>query len=268
MAAATAERNRHLALGGETGAPAAAASDRAQRADPAALARARPRAYGLRLSAALLWPALPAPRPKSIMEERASAAGSGGWEVATVITTSRRERWVPFLLQREWRDCLDSCTVAAGRAPFSLFVDANRALMACGFENRPGTLGLPREPGAGNGPRTVLVPTPVPSMAGIPIRHVVTSYDCSLAVTSKHGRLGCRVHIMWVACERGGHSVVRRVRCRMQDHAGDRHEHDVSPDIGAVRFKKVDFYLHSPHSRSRHHTHTHMLSCDRTCADS
>lgn len=183
--------------------------------------------------------------------------------MATVITTSRRERWVLFLLQRDWRDCLDSSTVSAGRAPYSLFVDANRALMACGFENRRGTLGLPRDLVADNGPRTVLVLTPVPSMAGIPFRHVVTSYDCSLAVTSKHGRLGCRVHIIWGACEREGHSAVRRVRCRMQNHAGDRHQHDVGPDIGAVRFKKVHVYLHSSHSQ-----HTHMLSCDRTCADS
>jgi hypothetical protein len=51
-------------------------------------------------------------------------------------------KWVPFLLQREWRGEMELCTVAAGRNR-SFFVDANGALLACGAETEPGLLGLP-----------------------------------------------------------------------------------------------------------------------------
>jgi alpha-tubulin suppressor-like RCC1 family protein len=100
--------------------------------------------------------------------------------------------WVPALLQREWRDSLESSTVAAGDSPHSLFVDANGALLVCGFEDDLGTLGLPRDQDADNEDeddefRTVLVPTPVPSMASIRIRQVVAGCYCSLAVSEAGG---------------------------------------------------------------------------------
>jgi alpha-tubulin suppressor-like RCC1 family protein len=78
-------------------------------------------------------------------------------------------------------------TVAAADSPHSLFVGANGALLVCGFEDKPGTLGLPRDQGDNEGEeaqvRTLLVPTPIPSMPGVPFRHVVAGYYGSLAVS-------------------------------------------------------------------------------------
>jgi hypothetical protein len=76
--------------------------------------------------------------------------------------------WVPFLLQREWRSEMELCTVAAGRDR-SFFVDANGVLLACGETRAPGLLSF----SGGTGqtfPFTVVVPTPVPSLAGVPLR--------------------------------------------------------------------------------------------------
>jgi alpha-tubulin suppressor-like RCC1 family protein len=77
------------------------------------------------------------------------------------------------------------CTAAAARDR-SFFVDANGALLTCGKEEQPGLLGLQRV--TGQTPFTAVVPTPVPSMAGIRIRSVVADYDCNLAV-SEEGQL-------------------------------------------------------------------------------
>jgi hypothetical protein len=80
---------------------------------------------------------------------------------------------------------LELGTVATGFSPHSLFVDANGALLVCGFEHGTGTLGLPRDHGDNEDEdfRTVLVPTPVPSLAGVRIRQVVAGYHGSLAVS-------------------------------------------------------------------------------------
>jgi alpha-tubulin suppressor-like RCC1 family protein len=97
--------------------------------------------------------------------------------------------WVPALLQRDWRDSLETGTVAAGDSPHSLFVHANGALMVYSLEGEAGTLGLPKDQDgrededADDDFRTVLVPTPVRSMAGIRIRQVVAGFKCSLALT-------------------------------------------------------------------------------------
>jgi alpha-tubulin suppressor-like RCC1 family protein len=105
---------------------------------------------------------------------------------------------MPALLQSEWRDSLGLGTAVAGISPHSLFIDANGALMVCGFEREPGTLGLPQSQDDSENEadsedeedefRTVLEPTFVPSMAGIRIRQVVAGCDCSLAV-SEAGRM-------------------------------------------------------------------------------
>jgi alpha-tubulin suppressor-like RCC1 family protein len=96
---------------------------------------------------------------------------------------------IPFLLQREWLGSLATSTVAAGEAAYSLFIDANRELLVCGYENFPGMLGLPGGPGAGHGVRTVLVPTPVPAMAGIPVRQVVAGSRSTNLALSEAGRV-------------------------------------------------------------------------------
>jgi alpha-tubulin suppressor-like RCC1 family protein len=90
--------------------------------------------------------------------------------------------WVPFLLQREWRNMMELRTVAAGRHR-SFFVDANGALLACGEEGEEeqGLLGL-RE-GPSQTPLTVVVPTPVPSMAGVRIRAVACHRFGNLALS-------------------------------------------------------------------------------------
>jgi hypothetical protein len=128
------------------------------------------------------------PRPTSVVEEELRGRAAEAGRRLPSSPPAGASGWVLFLLQREWRDCLAMSTVAAAGAPHSLFIDANRALLTCGFEDMPGALGLPRDQGAGDGARTVLAPTLVPSMAGSPIRHVVAGYDTSLAV-SEAGRV-------------------------------------------------------------------------------
>jgi alpha-tubulin suppressor-like RCC1 family protein len=79
--------------------------------------------------------------------------------VAAVVTTGRRERVRP-------------CAVADG------------AVLVCGVEDERGTLGLPRNhEGEDHLPRTVLLPAPVPSLAGVRIRHVAAGFNCSLALS-------------------------------------------------------------------------------------
>jgi alpha-tubulin suppressor-like RCC1 family protein len=65
----------------------------------------------------------------------------------------------------------------------SFFVDANGALLACGKEEEGevGLLGL-RE-GTSQTPFTAVVPTPVPSMAGIRVRAVACFNNCNLVVS-------------------------------------------------------------------------------------
>jgi hypothetical protein len=88
-------------------------------------------------------------------------------------------KWVHFLLQREWQNAMELCTVAAGPNR-SFFVDANGALLACGTE-RPrevGLLGL--RGGSSQTSFTAVAPTPVPSMAGAFIRAVVCNENAIL----------------------------------------------------------------------------------------
>jgi hypothetical protein len=132
------------------------------------------------------------PRPTSVVEEelRRRAAEAGRWLPSS--PPAGVSGWVPALLQREWRDILEMSTVAAGQSPHSLLVDADGALLVCGFEHGHGTIGLPGEQGANiiglQRFCTVLVPTPVPSMAGIRIRQVVAGFHGSLAL-SEAGRV-------------------------------------------------------------------------------
>jgi hypothetical protein len=129
--------------------------------------------------------------PTSVVEEelRRRAAEAGRWLPPSM--PAGVSGWVPALLQREWRDSLEVGTVAAGISPHSFFVGANGALMVCGFEDEElGTLGLPRGQGANQSRQfcTVLVPTPVLSMADIRIRQVVAGFHGSLAL-SEAGRV-------------------------------------------------------------------------------
>jgi alpha-tubulin suppressor-like RCC1 family protein len=77
---------------------------------------------------------------------------------------------------------LELRTVAAG-GNRSFFVDANGALLACGAEEEGenGLLGL--RAGTIQTAMTVVLPTPVPSMAGVYIRAVVCHDDYNLAVS-------------------------------------------------------------------------------------
>jgi alpha-tubulin suppressor-like RCC1 family protein len=90
--------------------------------------------------------------------------------------------WVPFLLERERRIGLEMRTVAAG-LDRSSFVDTNGALLACGSEDEGenGLLGL--RGGTDRTLFTAVVLTPVPSMAGVRVRSVVSTYYCNLAVS-------------------------------------------------------------------------------------
>jgi alpha-tubulin suppressor-like RCC1 family protein len=101
-------------------------------------------------------------------------------------------KWVPFLLQREWQSEMQLSTVAAGRNR-SFFVDANGALLTCGREEEGevGLLGL-RE-GTSQTPFTAAVPTPVPSMAGVRVRAVACHDHCNLAL-SEAGQVFARGH--------------------------------------------------------------------------
>jgi alpha-tubulin suppressor-like RCC1 family protein len=94
--------------------------------------------------------------------------------------------WVPFLLQREWRNQTE-LTAAAGWHR-SLFVDAHGALLAGGEEKEEevGLLGL--RGGASQSFLRAVAPTFVPSMAGIFIRAVACHVTCNLAV-SKEGQV-------------------------------------------------------------------------------
>jgi alpha-tubulin suppressor-like RCC1 family protein len=103
-------------------------------------------------------------------------------------------KWVPFLLQREWRIGMELRTVAAGRDR-SFFVDANGTLLACGAETEGenGLLGL--RDGPGHTPFTAAAPTAVPSLAGVRIRAVVCHDHCNLAL-SEAGQVfewGCQL---------------------------------------------------------------------------
>jgi hypothetical protein len=92
------------------------------------------------------------------------------------------------LLQRDWRDSMAMSTLSAGESANSLFIDAEGTLLVCGCEGERGILGLPRdhadtEEGVEDTFHIVLVPTPVPCMAGIRIRQVMAGFHCSLALT-------------------------------------------------------------------------------------
>jgi hypothetical protein len=131
------------------------------------------------------------PRPTSVVEEELRRRAADAGRRLPSSPPASVSGWVPALLQREWRHSLEVGTVAAGISPHSLFVGAKGALMVCGYEDEVGTLGLPSSQGE------VLVPIPVPCMAGIRMRHVVAGYDCSLAV-SEAGRV-----YMWGAAQYG-----------------------------------------------------------------
>jgi alpha-tubulin suppressor-like RCC1 family protein len=89
---------------------------------------------------------------------------------------------VPFLLQCELRRKLELGTVAAG-GNRSFFVDANGALLACGREDEGGVGLLGVRGGDSQTAFEAVVPTPVPSMAGVRIRAVSCHDDCNLALS-------------------------------------------------------------------------------------
>jgi hypothetical protein len=91
-------------------------------------------------------------------------------------------KWMPFFLHREWRIGIELCTLAAGWDR-SFFVDANGALLACGSEEKgeTGLLGLQGD--TSQTPFTAVVPTPVPSMAGVRVRAVACHDNCNLALS-------------------------------------------------------------------------------------
>jgi hypothetical protein len=132
------------------------------------------------------------PLPTSVVEEELRQRAAEAWRWLPSSPPAGVSGWVSALLQREWRDSLEVSTVAAGESPHSLFVDANGARLACGFESELGTLGLPEDQEDEEDEllslRTVLVPTPVPSLAGIRIRQVAAGFDCNLAL-SEAGRV-------------------------------------------------------------------------------
>jgi alpha-tubulin suppressor-like RCC1 family protein len=104
-------------------------------------------------------------------------------------------KWVPFLLQREWRRGMERGTVAAAQDR-SFFVDADGALLVCGAEEKPSPLGL--RGGSSQTPFTAVVPTPVPSLAGVRVRAVACRYGYNLAV-SEAGQV-----FAWGDLEAGG----------------------------------------------------------------
>jgi regulator of chromosome condensation len=111
---------------------------------------------------------------------RRRAGEVGGWTPSSLPQCV--SKWVPFLLQREWRRGMELFTVAAGRNR-SFFVDANGALLACGREDE-GEIGLLGLRGSTSQTFfTAVVPTPVPSMAGVRIRAVISHDHCNLALS-------------------------------------------------------------------------------------
>jgi alpha-tubulin suppressor-like RCC1 family protein len=73
-------------------------------------------------------------------------------------------------------------TVAAGKC-CSFFVDANGALLACGAEEEGQVVRLGLREGISQTSFTAVVPTPVPSTAGVRIRAAVCYNNCNLAVS-------------------------------------------------------------------------------------
>jgi alpha-tubulin suppressor-like RCC1 family protein len=132
------------------------------------------------------------PRPTPLVEAaiRRRAHAVGRWTLSLLL--AGENKWVPFLLQREWQRVMAVRTVAAGWKR-SFFVDADGALLACGKEKRPGLLGL--QEGTGQAFFIAAVPTPVPSMAGVCVRAVACHNSCNLAV-SEAGQVfawGCQL---------------------------------------------------------------------------
>jgi hypothetical protein len=127
------------------------------------------------------------PRPTSLVEAaiRRRADEVGRWTPSSL--PAGVSEWVPFLLEREWRSRMQVHTVAAGWNR-SFYVDANGAMLACGREG-PGEVGLLGfQEGTSQTPFMAVVPTPVPSMAGVHIRAVTCHNVCNLAV-SEAGRV-------------------------------------------------------------------------------
>jgi hypothetical protein len=122
------------------------------------------------------------PRPMSLVEMavRRRAVEVGRWTPSSL--PAGVNKWLPFLLQREWRIGIEPRTVAAGQER-SFFVDANGALLACGREQegQVGMLGL--QDGTSQTSFTAALPALVPSMAGIRMRAVVCHRNCNLAVS-------------------------------------------------------------------------------------
>jgi alpha-tubulin suppressor-like RCC1 family protein len=120
------------------------------------------------------------PRPMSLVEAaiRRRADAVGRW--TPLVLPAGVSKWVPFLLQREWRNGMEFYTVATGCGR-SFFVDVNGRLLACGKEKEPGLLGL--RGGASQTPFEAAVLTPVPSMTRFRIRTVICHDHCNLAVS-------------------------------------------------------------------------------------
>jgi alpha-tubulin suppressor-like RCC1 family protein len=114
---------------------------------------------------------------------------------------------------------MESRTVAAGFKR-NCFVDAKGALLACGRERRTGLLGL-RE-GTSQGPFTMVVPTPVPSLAGIRIRAVICHRYRNLAVCESGQIFAWGLHVdvsvqQGICCSKR-HALVPTVIEELRNH--------------------------------------------------
>jgi alpha-tubulin suppressor-like RCC1 family protein len=88
--------------------------------------------------------------------------------------TGCTESWVAYLARCAWqRCCFEAPLIVAGFA-YSLFVDANRHLLACG-----------RDLGTGHSDADTIHfdPTPVATMAGVRVRSAAAGHSHSLAVS-------------------------------------------------------------------------------------
>jgi alpha-tubulin suppressor-like RCC1 family protein len=117
------------------------------------------------------------PRPASLVEAaiRRRADEVGRWTPSSL--PAGVNKWVPFLLQREWRSRMEMGSVAAGRDR-SFFVDAS----GTEEEGEVGLLGL-QGGTTSQAVFTAAVPAPVPSMAGVRIRAVSCHDYFNLAVS-------------------------------------------------------------------------------------
>jgi hypothetical protein len=122
------------------------------------------------------------PRPMSLVETALRRRADEGGRCVPSSLPAGVSKWVPYLLQREWRSGIELRTVAAGRHR-SFFVDANGALLFCDRveEGEASMLGL--RIGSSQTSFTAVLPTPVPAMAGVRFHAVFCHLHCTLVLS-------------------------------------------------------------------------------------